>query len=288
MIPLPELSFESANSKESMELFFTTQVNGKVAILSGEEAAHCVRVMRHKVGDTIFVTDGAGNLYRCTVREIPSAVKGGKVSKKQKIADIVECEILENSVGVGGRSYHLTMAVCPTKNIDRYEWFLEKATEFGIDALYPIISDHSIRTTVKKERLEAIALSATKQSLKSYLPEIKETVSVLDFIAEFAESEDTLKLIAYCEPGDKKSIRARLSESKILREGSCPKVAIMIGPEGDFSDREIEAAQNAGFKPVTLGESRLRVETAAIAGVSEIYFSCCQGFSSIAVMEPNQ
>ncbi len=256
-----------------MELFYTTQITGDTAILSGEEAAHCIRVMRHKAGDVVFITDGAGNLYRCAVRSSAPA-SGGRPSKKQKSADVVECGILEKSVGVGGRPYHLVMAVCPTKNIDRYEWFLEKATEFGIDALYPVVSDHSIRTTVKKERLEAIALSATKQSLKSYLPEIKDTVGVMEFLEKYQGRNDVLKLIAYCEPGDKKSIRSYIEESGILQAGAARNVVIMIGPEGDFSDREIEAARKAGFRPVTLGESRLRVETAALAGVSEIYFGC--------------
>lgn len=263
-----------------MELFFTRRIEGDAAFLSGEEAAHCIRVMRHKVGDIISVTDGLGSIYKCEIISVAQAAKSGRPSGKQRGTDTVECGIVERSAGAGDRPYRLTMAVCPTKNLDRYEWFVEKATEFGIDVIVPLVSDHSIRTTVKRERLEAIALSAMKQSIKASLPVIEEPEDVLGFVRSFASGGSALKMIAYCEPGDKKSIRKRVEESALMsnstdaaRNGK-PEIIIMIGPEGDFSGREIEAAQNAGFLPVTLGESRLRVETAALAAVSEIYFGC--------------
>lgn len=280
-----------------MELFFTRRIEGDAAFLSGEEAAHCIRVMRHKVGDILLVTDGLGTIYKCEIRSIPLMAKtgkssgkfsgkfSGKSSGKQGGADTVECGIVERSSGTAVRPYRLTMAVCPTKNIDRYEWFIEKATEFGIDTIVPLVSDHSIRTTVKRERLEAIALSAMKQSIKAYLPAIEEPVELLGFASGLASDSNALKMIAYCGPGDKKSIRKRLEEYAAVRKSPVkespdaaqeekPEIIIMIGPEGDFSEREIEAARQAGFLPITLGESRLRVETAALAAVSEIYFGC--------------
>lgn len=245
-----------------MELFFSTEIGKERLTLRGKEAEHCAKVLRHKVGDTLFVIDGRGTLYRCQISEITFAKKGEPK---------VECSIEERSVGVGGRNYSLTMAVCPTKNMERFEWFVEKATELGVDTIIPIVSDHSIRTSIKKERVEAVALSATKQSLKSYLPQIEECVSVEEFICR--DYEDTLKLIAHCEEGEKKSIRERLAEVSAAASSRGRKVVVMIGPEGDFSEKEIALALSKGYKPVTLGPSRLRVETAALAAVSEIYFA---------------
>ena len=241
-----------------MELFYSTDIRKDTVLLKGQEADHCARVMRHKAGDTIFVIDGKGGLYNCSVTEL-SVPKRGEAE--------VKCRIMEKSEGVGSRSYRLVMAVCPTKNMDRYEWFAEKATELGVDAIVPLISDHSIRTAIKKERLEALVLSATKQSLKSVLPVVENAVSVSDFLLrDFGEG--TLKLIAHCEEGEKRTVREYLSESPRPLN-----VVIMIGPEGDFSQREISIAREKGFLPVTLGPSRLRVETAAVAAVGEIYFS---------------
>ena len=298
-----------------MELFYSTDIRDKKGcgifpvgaagagaasqvVLSGSEAEHCAKVMRHKEGDIVFIIDGKGGLYNCCIEKIVLPKKGEAH---------VECAVLEESHGVGGRNYHLVMAVCPTKNMDRYEWFVEKATELGVDQIVPVISEHSIRTSVKKERLEALALSATKQSLKSCLPEIADSISVSDFLnkCSFKDGEASahriLKLIAHCEEGEKKTIRQRLEDflkaylrtDGIRDEGGCQaipgvegvidvddcraskdlSVVIMIGPEGDFSTREIELALQKGFLPVTLGESRLRVETAAVVSVSEIYFA---------------
>jgi 16S rRNA (uracil1498-N3)-methyltransferase len=246
-----------------MELFYSTDIKKTEITLSGAEADHCARVMRHKEGDTVFVFDGKGGLYNCTITRIVLPKRGEAV---------VECGIVEKSHGVGERNYSLVMAVCPTKNMDRYEWFVEKATELGVDSIVPIISDHSIRTSVKKERLEALVLSATKQSLKSCLPVVEDAVCVTDFLNR-DYGEGVLKLMAHCEDGEKKTIRQRLEDHKSHSEGKGLSVVLMIGPEGDFSAREIELALQKGFLPVTLGESRLRVETAAVVSVSEIYFA---------------
>ena len=244
-----------------MELFYSTDIRKDTILLKGQEADHCARVLRHKAGDTVFVIDGKGGLYNCIVASLNVPKRGDAE---------VECRIVEKSEGVGGRPYRLVMAVCPTKNMDRYEWFAEKATELGVDVIVPLISDHSIRTTVKKERLEALVLSATKQSLKSCLPEVEDSVSVSDFLLrDFGEG--ALKLIAHCEEGEKKTIREYVSTSQ-----KPLNVVIMIGPEGDFSQREIALAKEKGFLPLTLGSSRLRVETAAVVSVSEIYFASQQ------------
>lgn len=248
-----------------MELFFSKEIGKESLTLRGKEAEHCAKVLRHKVGETLFVIDGKGGMYRCLISDITLPKKGEPK---------VECSIEECSVGVGERNYSLIMAVCPTKNMERFEWFVEKATELGVDRIIPIVSEHSIRTTLKKERVEAVALSATKQSLKSYLPEIEECVSVKEFLHR--DFENTLKLIAHCEEGDKKSIRERLAEAAAPAaqvSSKNKKVVVMIGPEGDFSEKEIALALSKGYKPVTLGPSRLRVETAALAAVSEIYFA---------------
>ena len=245
-----------------MELFFSTEIGKERLTLRGKEAEHCAKVLRHKVGDTLFVIDGRGGLYRCLISEITLAKKGEPK---------VECSIEELSVGVGGRNYSLTMAVCPTKNMERFEWFVEKATELGVDRIIPIVSEHSIRTTVKKERVEAVALSATKQSLKSYLPEIEECMSVKDFLHR--DFENTLKLIAHCEEGDKKSIRERLAEAASGASSKGRRVVVMIGPEGDFSPEEAALARERGWIPVQLGPSRLRTETAAVTAVTAVYLA---------------
>lgn len=167
----------------------------------------------------------------------------------------------------GGHPYDLTMAVCPTKNIDRYEWFAEKATEFGVDRIVPVIGEHSERKILKPERMNRILLSATKQSLKASIPELSDTMSVREFIESTAE-KDALKMIAYCfEDGQE-----RTSIREVLEKNDAKEVIVLIGPEGDFSREEADAAVAAGYVPVHIGESRLRTETAALASVSMVYY----------------
>ena len=165
-----------------MEIFFSDDICDSRVRLDQEESAHCVRVLRHRAGDEISVIDGRGTLYRCAL-EIADA-KGA------------EARVLSAEPGFGAHPYHLTMAVCPTKNIDRYEWFVEKATEIGVDVIAPVIGERSERKVLKTERLRRLVLSATKQSLKAAMPEVAEPVSVRDFIA--AAPADALKLICYC------------------------------------------------------------------------------------------
>ncbi len=259
-----------------MEVFFSDDIcDGRVR-LDAEESGHCVRVLRHRPGDEISVIDGRGTLYRCAL-EIADA-KGA------------EARVLEAKPGFGAHPYHLTMAVCPTKNIDRYEWFVEKSTEIGVDVIAPVIGERSERRILKTDRLKRLALSAAKQSLKAAIPTIAEPQSVRDFL--LAAPDDTLKLICYCfDDVERIPITSALQPSETLDSaGSAPgkpvaarglssclpeaqKVAILIGPEGDFSPEEAALARERGWIPVSLGESRLRTETAAVVAATAVYLN---------------
>ena len=236
-----------------MEIFWTEDIAGGICRLGEEESAHCVRVLRHRAGDRINVIDGHGTMYECTL--VADSPKGA------------EARIEQAHQNWGGHPYDLTMAVCPTKNIDRYEWFAEKATEFGVDRIVPVIGEHSERKILKPERMNRILLSAAKQSLKASIPELSDTISVRDFI-EGTAGTDALKMIAYCfEDGQQ-----RHSIREVLENNDAKEVIVLIGPEGDFSREEADAAVAAGYVPVHIGESRLRTETAALASVSMIYY----------------
>lgn len=236
-----------------MEIFWTEDIAGGICRLGEEESAHCVRVLRHRAGDRINVIDGHGTMYECTL--VADSPKG------------VEARIEQAHQNWGGHPYDLTMAVCPTKNIDRYEWFAEKATEFGVDRIVPVIGEHSERKILKPERMNRILLSAAKQSLKASIPELSDTTSVREFIASTAGT-DALKMIAYCfEDGQQ-----RHSIREVLENNDAKEVIVLIGPEGDFSREEADAAVAAGYVPVHIGASRLRTETAALASVSMVYY----------------
>lgn len=236
-----------------MEIFWTEDIAGGICRLGEEESAHCVRVLRHRAGDRINVIDGHGTMYECTL--VADSPKGA------------EARIEQAHKNWGGHPYDLTMAVCPTKNIDRYEWFAEKATEFGVDRIVPVIGEHSERKILKPERMNRILLSAAKQSLKASMPELSDTISVRDFI-EGTAGTDALKMIAYCfEDGQQ-----RHSIREVLEKNDAKEVIVLIGPEGDFSREEADAAVAAGYVPVHIGESRLRTETAALASVSMVYY----------------
>ena len=220
--------------------------------LDAEESGHCVRVLRHRAGDEISVIDGRGTLLRC---ELLDADPRGTTA-----------QILERTEGFGAHPYRLTMAVCPTKNIDRYEWFAEKATEIGLDVLAPVIGERSERRVLKTERLERLVKSAAKQSLKGAVPEVLQPVSVKEFI--LSAPADAVKMICYCFEGEKRTVREVLAASQPV---TLPEICILIGPEGDFSPEEAALAMDHGFVPVTLGASRLRTETAALVAATMVY-----------------
>ena len=243
-----------------MELFFSKDIDGSICRLDQDESGHCVKVLRHRSGDEISVIDGCGTLYRCRITV--DSPKG------------VEAMVLSSEEGWGGHPYRLHLAVCPTKNNDRYEWFAEKACEIGFDELSPVIGEHSERRVLKTARVEKVLISAAKQSLKAVVPVVNEPVSVKEFIAaqddrEEVQASDTLRLIAYCFEDERVP---RRSIKEVLDGFDGNEIVVMIGPEGDFSKAEAEMALAAGFIPVHLGASRLRTETAALTAASAAYF----------------
>lgn len=236
-----------------MELFYSKDIDGICCRLDADESVHCVKVLRHRAGDMVNVIDGEGTLYSCRI--VVDSHKG------------VEAQIVDSTPDWGTHNYHLTMAVCPTKNNDRYEWFAEKACELGLDRIVPVTGDHSERRIFKKQRLEKILVSAAKQSLKAAVPTVDEPVSVMEFI-DFCSSD--LKLICYCFE-DEEHPRTSIKEALDKFEGH--SISVLIGPEGDFSTEEAAHAIASGFVPVHLGASRLRTETAALTAVAAVYFN---------------
>ena len=237
-----------------MELFYSKDIEGGICRLDHDESGHCIKVLRHRCGDEISVIDGCGTLHKCRI-----------VSDSHKE---VTAAVIEEVKDWGSHPYRLHMAVCPTKNNDRYEWFAEKACEMGFDELSPVIGEHSERRILKTARVEKILISAAKQSLKAAVPTVNEPLSVKEFITSFADKKDTLKLIAYCF--DDENVPRR-SIKQVLKGYEGGEIAVMIGPEGDFSKAEADLALQNGFIPVHLGESRLRTETAALTAVSAVY-----------------
>ncbi len=212
-------------------------------ILPESDSQHCIRVLRMGAGDTIQVVDGKGCRLTCRIVD---------PHPKHTLVEIVSSEENAKTWNFG-----LTVAVAPTKHIDRMEWLVEKLVEIGIDRFVPLLCRHSERKEIKTERLEKIAISAMKQSLKTLMPRIDPMTPIAAFISEFANS-DCRKFVAYCDADTPR----RVLSKEIKPEADC---VLLIGPEGDFTSAEIEAAVNAGFIPVTLGDCRLRTETAALA-----------------------
>lgn len=239
--------------EEHMELFYSHDIEGGICRLDHDESGHCIKVLRHRSGDEISVIDGEGTLYRCRITA--DSPKG------------VEAVVTDSVSGWGSHPYRLHLAVCPTKNNDRYEWFAEKACEIGFDELSPVIGDHSERRILKTARVEKILVSAAKQSLKASIPVVNEPVSVKEFIRGCTDR--SLKLIAYCFE-DEDIPRRSIKEVLDGFEGN--DIVVMIGPEGDFSAEEARLALEAGFIPVHLGASRLRTETAAVTAAAAAYF----------------
>tara|TARA_Y100000815_G_scaffold68662_1_gene57716 strand:- start:491 stop:1195 length:705 start_codon:yes stop_codon:yes gene_type:complete len=231
-----------------MQLFYNSDIaeNETNFSFDKEESRHIVKVLRKRIGDKLHITNGRGWLFE---GELTTA------DQKNCIVNITSKSFQEK------RPYSLHLAVAPTKMNDRYEWFLEKATEIGIETITPIICDHSERKVIKTERFEKIIQSAMKQSLQCYKPHLNEAIAFQDFILNEFEGQ---KFIAHCEETDKKSLKSQLQENG--------NYTILIGPEGDFSVKEIEIALQQNYIPVTLGNTRLRTETAAIAACHSVAF----------------
>ena len=221
-----------------MHLFYTPYIL-KNNELPEEEALHCIRVLRLSIGDEVMLTDGKGSFYKATI---------SACSNKRCLVKILE-QIPEKKAWIA----HLHLAMAPTKNMDRIEWFAEKATEIGFDELTFLNCRYSERKVVKNERIEKILVSAVKQSLKASVPVLNEMIDFDKFISQDFNGQ---KFIAHCYPGEKPLLK------DLIRRGE--DVLVLIGPEGDFSEEEVENAIKSGFQPISLGRSRLRTETAAL------------------------
>ena len=230
-----------------MQLFYAPEITLPQYTLSEEESKHCVRVLRMGRGDELHITDGRGTMYRCKI--VDDNVKRCTV------------EVINAEHEYEKMSYGLTIGIAPTKNIDRLEWFLEKATEVGISEIYPLLCDHSERKEIKHEREERVITSAVKQSLKAYHPTLHELTPIRKLIAMPFEGE---KFIAHCnsELGEREYL------GKLLKKGN--NTLILIGPEGDFSPAEVALAVANGFEEITLGTQRFRTETAAVVAVNMV------------------
>lgn len=224
----------------------TLEKDSTACILSKEESRHLIRVLRKKVGDTVRLTNGSGLTFTGEIVD-PS---------------LEQCKIGIRSVEkTVPKMYRLHLAVAPTKNTDRFEWFLEKATEIGVDEISPIICDHSERKILKRQRLERVIQSAVKQSKRPYIPKLNDAIGLKDFLEQ---DHSGLLFIAHCQEGEKAELKRRIAPDK--------DIVILIGPEGDFSDAEIKSAIQKGYRSVSLGEYRLRTETAAILACSTVAF----------------
>ncbi len=228
-----------------MQLFYTPDVQSSVYTLNREESRHISKVMRLKVGDIIHLTDGRGRMMECSL--LDNDPKG------------VSVQIVKGLEDYGKRDLHIHMVVAPTKNIDRFEWFLEKATEIGIEEITPILCEHSERKVIRHDRLERVITAAMKQSLKAYHPVLNELTPLKQFLNEDISGR---KFIAHLDEKDPKDIKHLYQKEE--------KVTIMIGPEGDFSSEEVQKAVDTGFEMAALGTSRLRTETAAVAACHAI------------------
>ncbi len=230
-----------------MYLFYTNKIEEDWAVLDQAEARHCVQVLRMKVGDSVQFVDGKGTWYAGQLAEVHKKACRIAISKRQKQAPATAVD--------------LHLAVAPTKNIDRLEWFLEKSTEIGISRVTPLLCQRSERKKLRPERLERVLIAAMKQSLKAQLPILNPLQKLQDFLSTI-DSEQ--KFIAHCNPGQKKLLKDIYTAGK--------SVCILIGPEGDFVEGEVELAKQHGFEAISLGEARLRTETAAIVACHSINF----------------
>jgi 16S rRNA (uracil1498-N3)-methyltransferase len=232
-----------------MQLFYQEDLNenSKEVFFDKEESRHIVKVLRQNEGDRISITNGKGLWFQAELKS---------THPKNCYASILDVNTQRNL------PYQLHMAVAPTKNNDRYEWFLEKATEIGVTSITPIICEHSERTIIKPERFEKILESAMKQSLSAYKPILHPALSFKAFLQQ--NNFTGQKYIAHCEDQPKQHLGHILTK----KEDSL----ILIGPEGDFSTHEIDMATNSGYLAVTLGERRLRTETAALTAVQIVSY----------------
>jgi 16S rRNA (uracil1498-N3)-methyltransferase len=222
-----------------MQIFYTPDLSGNTYTLDETESKHCIRVLRLEKGNKITLVDGRGGFYTAEISD-----------PNPKRCSVI---VTKSEMNFGLRNFQVHIAIAPTKNMDRLEWFLEKATEIGIDSITPLLCRYSERKEIKTDRLEKVMVSAMKQSLKAYLPQLNSLTKFSDFVRQPFDGQ---KFIAHCEEQQRDLLTSKIEPHS--------KYLILIGPEGDFSTEEIELAILAGFHPVSLGESRLRIETAGL------------------------
>lgn len=229
-----------------MQIFYTPDITGLEYTFSEDESKHAIRVLRLNLGEEVHLVDGKGNFFEAIISD----------------AHPKRCKILVKNVinNYEKRNYHLHIAISPLKNPDRFEWFLEKATEIGIDEITPLLCERSEKKNVNPDRSNRIIESAMKQSIKAFHPVLHPLTKVSDLVKAAAED---VKMIACCE-GNRRFIR------ECYKPGQ--QAIILIGPEGDFTDEEVSLAQSNGFIPVSMGESRLRTETAGIVACQSVGF----------------
>lgn len=231
-----------------MQLFYNPNINETTENFSfdKEESKHIIKVLRKKDSDILFVTNGLGYLFKTEITLASDNKCTVKIISFEKSAT---------------PKFHLHLVVAPTKMNDRFEWFLEKATEIGIHEITPIICDRSERKVINTERFDKIILAAMKQSNELFLPKLNNAISFKEFVKQ---KQEGLNFIAHCEETDKKTLKTALKPNE--------NVTILIGPEGDFTEKEIELALDSNYIPVSLGNTRLRTETAAIVACHSVVF----------------
>lgn len=243
-----------------MHVFYIPDIPGKNYTLNDEESRHCIKTLRLKYGNEILLVDGKGTLYKAII--ISDNPKSCLTEISKKIKNYEQ------------RAYYIHLAIAPTKNSDRFEWLVEKAVEIGIDEITPLVCERSERKNINIQRLERIAIAAMKQSVKAYKPKINPCISFNNFIKI---SNIQVKLIAYCVDETENLhiqnpdiLLNRKMINEVYKKGQ--SVLCLIGPEGDFSQSEILNAKTQGFLGVTLGNSRLRIETAGLIACHTIYY----------------
>ncbi len=223
-----------------MQLFFAANIEPGLYDLPKDEARHAVQVLRKKVGDILHFVDGRGGWYKGKIKE---------VTKRSCMLSIEKIKQEERRV-----AYRLTMAVSPTKSNDRFEWFLEKATEIGVDVIVPLKCNRTERPRIRKDRYEKVLVAAMKQSLQAWLPELRDFQTLKELMNNFDNTQQSF--VAWCEENQENTLWNNYQSGK--------DVCIFIGPEGDFTEEEVQLIKNNGGKAVSLGKNRLRTETAAI------------------------
>jgi 16S rRNA (uracil1498-N3)-methyltransferase len=231
-----------------MQIYYAPDIAGDFHILDQNESKHLIKVLRMRKGSEVMLIDGKGNLFGGIIEEADPRQCG------IRIVSIVE--------GFEKRNYRLHIAISPLKNTERFEWFIEKCVEIGIDEITPLLCRNTEKTSVREERMNNLIISAMKQSLKAYRPVFNSPVNFDDFISVTTASK---KMIAHCH---KDFVRKNISEVYSRNQDAI----IVIGPEGDFTADEVVKASASGFENIHLGQSRLRTETAGIAACHSIYF----------------